>query len=565
MELELFCINHPHKFAKRYCRNCDILICNTCALDYHSDHIESIESLNKKYISDTNDFFNIVNQFLNKSIGYVNTINQIGKCMNVIYHEATLYCKTCMNYICSKCSPYHKKIFHDHDIVNVEDYMKKLKTKSLILYTILEFQSKDYIDKNEEYLKYVKTTNEQNSFFNQFLSRIFNLKYNLQETYRLLRNIYLNLYQKIFEFYRKNQKKLLVDKQKLYQFQRIYEQMENEKEKAKMNQVYISFESLINELIGEEEYIQYIKLISEEEKIKLYIKTVFNNLVQVENDFIKKVSSEVNDINAKIQTQLFEMSKYLKSNFGLSHIEIDDLFKESKRQTNYVNINDINYKNKVLLEEYQKRNETIKDQRFNRLEKEIVFSENMNLSKKTSLKSLPSKPETFFQGSEYFIQLQQFPSKKFTYMKHIEENEEVNLNEYSDEEMCGQTASIDYTNKKIKENESIDMKNSEGLIKIFDLNTVIHNKDDDKKSKECNNECISNVFDMDMNVDSNDYMNLSNDMNNISSIRRMKNGYFNMNKRNDKRLTYANEYMNNINSFSKKVMFEVNSETTDLI
>ena len=510
MEQFIFCLNHPSKYAKRICRQCDVKLCNSCSIDFHSDHINLVESLNLEFVKEP---IPIINKFIENSESKLLLMN---RCMYFIFHEAHLYCRDCSNFICDKCIPSHLESFKSHKVIRFTEYFENLRIKANLLSEILLFQSKEFIDKNKDFLKYSTIIYEKNNLFDSSLTRLFSLKLNIEESFKLIKNLYFNLYQKIFEFYRKNQKKQLLDVKKLTQFQKIHDQLRFENDKNKVAFLLMDFEQIINELIGDEEFNVYIKLMQEENNIKLLLQDSINQISCLEEEFLDKLNTDINNVNNKVQSVSSNIKNYIKNNLKFKDIEIDDLFKHCKRQTNYYNQSELNIKNKILFEEYNKRNEQIKDQRFNRIEKEIVFSENMNTvySKKTSLKSLPSKPETFFHNSD--IVIQQHPSKKFTFMKNIDEKEEVNLSEYSKGGYYDQTASITNTNLINKDEDYIsislnkqesdsnanstkNLKTSEGLIKVFDLHTINENNENNETGVKSSRKIRFISYDTDLN------------------------------------------------------------------
>ena len=73
-DFDICCLNHPNKFAKRSCEKCKQLICNSCALDYHSDHIECLTNINQLYLESSlegkNEFIKLLASNYNSSLDY---------------------------------------------------------------------------------------------------------------------------------------------------------------------------------------------------------------------------------------------------------------------------------------------------------------------------------------------------------------------------------------------------------------------------------------------------------------------------------------------------------------
>lgn len=466
MEHKLFCVNHPNKYSKRFCRVCESQVCNSCAIDFHHSHIEEVESLNYKYINNPSEF---ISKFIKETETKLIVKH---RCMNFIFHEAFLFCKFCTNFICEKCAVSHIDQFKDHEIVKFSDYFQKLQFKSSILMTVISFQSKDFVDTNQQYLDYTnRISNAYTSFEQQVIAPIFSLKSNIEDTLKLIKNVQFNLFQKVFEYYRKNQKRLLLDPKKVNLFQKSYNSVRFENDKAKIATMLLQFENLINELIGEDEVALYSKLIQEEDNIRSMLSTQFEALMSLSESFNSKFSSHINEFDVKLQSINLCIKDFLRHNLKLRELEAEELIKQSKRQTNYYNQSELNVKNKILLEEYHRTREQLKDQRFNRVEKEIVFSEN-NIqtvaSKKTSIKSLTTAKLPFENEGQYTV------GKRTTHMKHIDEKEEVNLSEYERNDlMHNQTVSVGGTNIIPNYDEDFQSFNKQEIEYATELNSEI--------------------------------------------------------------------------------------------
>ena len=117
----IFCNNHNLKLAKKYCEQCNIFICNGCALDDHSTHFEKLNKITNLYSNKSS----ILQKFLNFNNDKMKGGAFI-KCMNFVFHEGSHYCKECKNFICSKCLISHET---GHSIILVSDYIPFLKEK----------------------------------------------------------------------------------------------------------------------------------------------------------------------------------------------------------------------------------------------------------------------------------------------------------------------------------------------------------------------------------------------------------------------------------------------------
>ena len=369
MEENYYCFNHPSKYAKRYCKKCNQNICNTCALDEHSYHIEEIESLNLFYVSTSNskDIVSLVNNTKNKTL----LSNELAKnlqeksmlkhfCMYFIYHEATHYCKVCSNFICKECLKYHTEKFGDHEVFIFEDYYKKLYFKAEILNKVLLFQNPEYNYKSSKHLAFNSSIFSTISKFDESLVKpLYILKGNLEENMKLCKNLHENLYQKIFEYYRKNQKRLLYNQKNLILFLKEFEKANYEPNKIISENKILSHELLINDLVGEEEFKSYLSIYLEKEKIEALVDNSFSFIESISNEFINSIQKSIIDFNSKVASSSTKIKEYLKSKLNFSTMEIDDLVKQCKRESNYFNRNELNIKNKILAEEIGKKYENM--------------------------------------------------------------------------------------------------------------------------------------------------------------------------------------------------------------
>lgn len=356
MEIEpnICCINHPNKYSKRFCNRCSENLCNSCALDFHSDHISELCSFNIEVILKKNNFLatfvkDVEVKILTKQ-----------RCMYTIFHKATHYCKYCLHSICKECIPLHTLKFKDHEIVEYAEHIKILKFKAKVLNRILRFQNKDFILSDSKFFNITKTVFSNIQMFqNQLIIPIFNMKENLENSFKLIKNFQENLFQRVFEYYRKNQKRLLYDQKKLTEFTKELEALENEKDFSQFSSSLLQFESLINELIGEEELKQYTLINKEQERIDELCKVCLETLEKLLSSFSNKINSEILEFNAKVFGVNNKIKDFLKYQLKLTPLEIEDFTKQCKRETNYFNQQELNIKNKILAEEVGKKYENM--------------------------------------------------------------------------------------------------------------------------------------------------------------------------------------------------------------
>ena len=69
---ELFCSNHLKKHAKKHCSQCNLDLCNECALDLHIDHYSSLSKIDyaptKKFLNYSDLLCEEIKRILNDSL-----------------------------------------------------------------------------------------------------------------------------------------------------------------------------------------------------------------------------------------------------------------------------------------------------------------------------------------------------------------------------------------------------------------------------------------------------------------------------------------------------------------
>ena len=64
----IFCSNHSQKFAKRHCNQCNVDLCNECALEFHISHHQSLKKIENNAKNKVLDFSNLIREELVKII-----------------------------------------------------------------------------------------------------------------------------------------------------------------------------------------------------------------------------------------------------------------------------------------------------------------------------------------------------------------------------------------------------------------------------------------------------------------------------------------------------------------
>ena len=95
MEKIQFCYIHSTKPAKRYCKKCNVNICNDCAIENHSNHIDECVKLTNE-----DNFYNsLIKSFISKSKSKITNTT----CSFNSSHVMNSFCSTCNQFYCGKC------------------------------------------------------------------------------------------------------------------------------------------------------------------------------------------------------------------------------------------------------------------------------------------------------------------------------------------------------------------------------------------------------------------------------------------------------------------------------
>lgn len=356
MENLIFCKGDIHfktdktKIAKKYCSLCEIFICNSCALDNHSEHIDKIIKLNMLF-NHTNQH-EIMNKFLALPTiteqNDTNTMNSVSrtsisssnlKCMNFVFHEAKYYCLDCKGFLCEKCkfttSNGHNS--NDHKLILIQNYFAHVKEKIEFFNFVMTSCSKDII-LGESNMEVQKIQMEfQNIFENEIIEQLFSYKEIISNTIKNRMLLSKNIFDELSKFFICKQVLIESKKKEFNGMQKIYEKIKFEKTNSKIYEIFIQFENLIDSIISQDEAKK--------------IKYLYNNLKNL-NDLILEYNK---GLKVKFQEEVILEIKKIFSNFEHN---IED--------------NKINFKNITL--DLLKLNEEEYDRfMFNEKEKEKIY------------------------------------------------------------------------------------------------------------------------------------------------------------------------------------------------
>ena len=95
MEKIQFCYMHSTKVAKRYCKKCNVNICNDCTIEKHSNHIDEIVRL-----TNVDSFYcSLIKSFISKSKPKITNTT----CSYNSSHVMKSFCSTCNQFYCGRC------------------------------------------------------------------------------------------------------------------------------------------------------------------------------------------------------------------------------------------------------------------------------------------------------------------------------------------------------------------------------------------------------------------------------------------------------------------------------
>jgi hypothetical protein len=333
MENLIYCKGEIHvqtdksKIAKKYCSQCETFICNSCALDDHTQHIDKVIKLNLLF-NQSNEH-EIMNKFLNLPIQIASSSNNSVprssltsstiKCMNFVFHEAKYYCKDCKGFLCEKCATSNGHNPNEHGLILIQNYFAHIKEK-IEFFNFVMTSGRPNIIMGDVRLESQKFLFEfQNIFEVEVLEKLFLCKENIHETIKK-RNILLkNIYDEISNFFTCKQFFIISKKKELAEMQRIYEKIKFEKDSSKIYEHFILFENLIDSIISNDE----------KKRIKnLYDNlTILSDLVQEYNKILKvKFEEEVIFKIKKIFTNfelMLEDNKINFKNFSLEFLKMN--------------------------------------------------------------------------------------------------------------------------------------------------------------------------------------------------------------------------------------------------
>jgi hypothetical protein len=335
MENLIYCKGEIHfqtdksKIAKKYCSQCETFICNSCALDDHTQHIDKVIKLNLLF-NQSNEH-EIMNKFLNlpltnqiasssnNSVPRSSVSSSTIKCMNFVFHEAKYYCKDCKGFLCEKCATSNGHNPNEHGLIIIQNYFAHIKEK-IEFFNFVMTSGRPNIIMGDVRLESQKFLIEfQNIFEVEVLEKLFLCKENIYETIKK-RNILLrNIYDEISSFFTCKQFLIISKKKELAEMQRIYEKIKFEKDFSKIYEHFILFENLIDSIISDDEK-KRIKNLYDNLKILSDLVQEYNKIIKVK--FEEEVIFKIKKIFTNFELML-EDNKINFKNFSLEFLKMN--------------------------------------------------------------------------------------------------------------------------------------------------------------------------------------------------------------------------------------------------
>jgi hypothetical protein len=315
----IMCNSHPHKMAKKYCKNekCKTYICNSCAIDNHVKHHEMIEKIDGTITKKTLDLLtNLVKKETNNVINQSNNQAQSTlKCMNFIFHEAKNYCKECKNFICDKCTSTHDE---SHQIIPIGNYFEEVKKKVENFLEFLKFSPGSVMEHVCTHIGSTCSKGEEKQILSKIDSifdKLSTIYTHLKEDKLIGKNITLSLIDKIHKFFKKKENLFAKHKNKLNEIQTFHDKIKFEKDKTKIYEHYLGLESIVDMFITKEEGVEIKELIEMEDSFHEFLEKreeeSFINIEVLEN-LLKEVSEVETNLNKKENSFKADIIEFLK-------------------------------------------------------------------------------------------------------------------------------------------------------------------------------------------------------------------------------------------------------------
>ena len=283
MELYKTCSIHTTKKAKRYCQQCNINICNECALTNHSSHIEKLIKIEN--LSSNN--FKLLTDILNNKPTFTSCLSDI-RCHSNSLHQGNYFCKSCNDFFCDSCIALH----NNHSTFELNELYQHIQANIEIVLFIA----------NTKNMWSILTIPNDVDKVNQIIKNIIDEKSLVEQTIQKKRNDY---YEKLHQFHKKiSQKQGVIinnDLPNIDEIQKIYNEISIEKDNKSLVNLYLKFINFFNKIVSNDKenkelITDYLSIIKQKKLLTEENNLVWNQFIQLFN----KLLSDLKAIGSKL-------------------------------------------------------------------------------------------------------------------------------------------------------------------------------------------------------------------------------------------------------------------------
>ena len=283
MELYKTCSIHTTKKAKRYCQQCNINICNECALTNHSSHIEKLIKIEN--LSSNN--FKLLTDILNNKPTFTSCLSDI-RCHSNSLHQGNYFCKSCNDFFCDSCIALH----NNHSTFELNELYQHIQANIEIVLFIA----------NTKNMWSILTIPNDVDKVNQIIKNIIDEKSLVEQTIQKKRNDY---YEILHQFHKKiSQKQGVItnnDLPNIDEIQKIYNEISIEKDNKSLVNLYLKFINFFNKIVSNDKenkelITDYLSIIKQKKLLTEENNLVWNQFIQLFN----KLLSDLKAIGSKL-------------------------------------------------------------------------------------------------------------------------------------------------------------------------------------------------------------------------------------------------------------------------
>ena len=310
MELYKTCSVHTTKKAKRYCQQCNINICNECALTHHSSHIEKLIKI--EHLSSNN--FKLLTDILINKPTFSTCLSDI-RCHSNSLHQGNYFCKTCNDFFCDSCI----KLHNNHSIFELNELYQKIQANIEIVLFIA----------NTKNMWSIFTIPNDVEKVNQTIKNIINEKSLVEQT---LQKKYNEYYAILHQFHQKiSQRQSVItnnDLPNIEEIQKIYNEIEIEKDNKSLVNLYLKFLNFFNKILSNDKennelITDYLSIIKRKKMITEENTLIWNNFIELFNKLLsdlKEISSKLTISPIKNEIQSKQPSESCKKEIPVTNI-----------------------------------------------------------------------------------------------------------------------------------------------------------------------------------------------------------------------------------------------------